>query len=496
MLFNSLIFIYLFLPLSLLAYYLTNERHKNLILLLEGFIFFAWGGISYSSLLVASTLINYFTGLLLGWIKEKRKLRVVLVSGIVLNLVPLLVFKYTGFFTETLNVLSSVFRICPLTVNHLILPLGISFYSFKAITYLVSVYRNECQVQKSYIDLALFISIFPEVIAGPIDRYRSLETQLKAREYSFELMASGIKRFALGLGKKVLIGSTLGLAVDEIFSTPPSLLSLVVAWLGALAYTLQIYYDFSGYTDMAIGLGRMFGFHFMENFDFPYRSRSIKEFWQRWHISLSTWLRDFLYLPLAYSTSRKLKEYSYIGIRADYIIYILATAITFTVCGFWHGAAWSFIVWGMLHGIFLIFEQLGLRKFLKHRTAILQHAYLLLFIVISWVLFRSSSLDYARHFIGTMFGINGAPVKTDILLEFLNPGFIAAFIIALAGSTPLFQNLVARSMKSRNLKRMALRGLSVHFFEISAILLVLFILLLSSLFILAGTNNAFIYFQF
>ena len=496
MLFNSLIFTYLFLPLSLLVYYLADERYKNLILLLSGFIFFAWGGISYSFLLIASTLINYAAGLLMAGTADKRRRKIILVSGILLNLFPLILFKYTGFFTDTLSVITSVFGVKPLTVAQFILPLGISFYSFKAISYLMSVHRNECPAEKNYIDLALFISIFPQVIAGPIDRYRNLAPQLKSRDYSFEMMSSGIRRFALGLGKKVLIANTLGMAVDEVFMRSTANLSLPVAWLGAMAYTLQIYYDFSGYTDMAIGLGRMFGFNFIENFNFPYQSKNVKEFWQRWHMSLSNWLRDYLYLPLAYSTSRKLKEYKYMGIRADHIIYIIATAVTFIVCGFWHGAAWTFIIWGMLHGLFLIIEQLGLRKFLKHRIALIQHAYLLLFIVVSWVVFRSSSLDSAVHYIGIMFGLGTAPARMDILLEFLNPGFTAAFVIAVAGSTSVFQNLLNLSVRSRDLKAKAVRGLLVHFFEISIILSILFVLAISSLFILAGTNNSFIYFQF
>ena len=496
MLFNSLFFIYLFLPLSLLVYYLTNNSYKNLVLLLSSWVFFAWGGISYSSLLIASTLINYFTGIWIGNSQHKKKRRGILIAGVLLNLLPLILFKYTGFFTETMNVLTSVFRIKAVTVAHFILPLGISFYSFKAISYLMSVYRNECSPQKNYIDLALFISIFPEVIAGPIDRYRSLEPQLKVREYSFELMASGIRRFALGLGKKVLIANTLAIAVDEIFLRPPDTLSLPVAWLGAITYSLQIYFDFSGYTDMAIGLGRMFGFTFMENFNLPYISKNVKEFWQRWHISLSNWLRDYLYLPLAYSTSRKLKEYSYLGIRADYIIYIIATMVTFTVCGFWHGAAWGFIVWGALHGIFLVFEQLGLRKFLKHRMPFIQHLYLLIFITLSWVVFRSPNLGYAFQYVGVMLGIHGAPANWTALGEYFNPGFLIALIFAVAGSASLLQRLSKLSVKAFAIENKAFRGLSVNFFEISAILIVLVMLLLSSLFILAGTNNSFIYFQF
>ena len=247
---------------------------------------------------------------------------------------------------------------------------------------------------------------------------------------------------------------------------------------------------------MAIGLGRMFGFTFMENFNLPYFSKNVKEFWQRWHISLSNWLRDYLYLPLAYSTSRKLKEYSYLGIRADYIIYIIATMVTFTVCGFWHGAAWSFIIWGALHGIFLVFEQLGLRKFLKHRIPLIQHLYLLAFITLSWVVFRSPNLGYAFKYVGVMFGIHGAPANWTALGEYFNPGFLIAFIFAIAGSASLLQRLSQLSVKALSIRNNAFRGLSVNFFEISAILVVLIMLLLSSLFILAGTNNSFIYFQF
>lgn len=496
MLFNSLIFIYGFLPLSLLAYYLAAHRFRNLVLLAASWIFFAWGGISYSSLLIASTLVNYLAGLLLGHYHGHRQRKTVLAGGILLNLFPLVLFKYTGFFTETLNVLTSVFRISPLAVNRFILPLGISFYSFKAISYLMSVYRKECPVRRNYIDLALFISIFPEVIAGPIDRYRSLEPQLDSRTYSFPLLASGIRRFALGLGKKVLIANTLGIAVDEIFATQTAQLGPLLAWTGALAYTLQIYFDFSGYTDMAIGLGRMFGFSFTENFNFPYVSKNVKEFWTRWHISLSNWLRDYLYLPLAWSTSRKLKKDSYRGVRTDYLIYFVATFVTFTVCGFWHGAAWGLIIWGMLHGLMLIFEQLGLRKFLKRKAGFLQHVYLLFFIVISWVVFRSASLDYALRYLGVMFGAGTAHSGMNVLMEYLNPGFTGAFLIALAGSTTLFSRMKGMAERAAAARSMTLRGTLVNLYEISVILFVLAVLLVSSLFILAGTNNSFIYFQF
>jgi len=493
---NSLLFLYLFLPVTLFFVYISSSKLKNIFLLLASFIFYAWGGVSNVFVLVASTLVNWFIGLSLGKARTARLRKTWLVVGILMNILPLLLFKYTGFFRDNLNVLISLFGLSPLWIRTYALPLGISFYSFKAITYLVSVHRRETPVQRNYADLALYISFFPSLLAGPIDRYRNFLPQLHDRVPTVEQFASGIRRFAIGLGKKVLIANSLAVVSDELFNGPVSNLSTPLAWLGVICYALQIYYDFSGYTDMAIGVGRMFGFELMENFNFPYISKSIKEFWQRWHISLSTWLRDYLFLPLAYSTSRKLKKERYFSIRVDQIIYMIATSITFLVCGFWHGAAWNFIVWGLIHGFLLILEQLGLGRLLKKLYKPLRHLYALFFLLISWVFFRTVSLPDAFHYTGILFGIGGKPVDWLMFLEYFNTGLILTIIFAILGSTKIFSIVAGWFRKRTNDPLMALRIASSNIYELISIFLVILILAASSLFMVAGTNNAFIYFKF
>jgi alginate O-acetyltransferase complex protein AlgI len=493
---NSLLFLYLFLPVTLFFVYIASGKLKNIFLLLAGFIFYAWGGVSYLAVLVLSTLLNYLIGLAMDKAGKDRTRKLWLVAGILANILPLLLFKYTGFFKDNLNILISHFGMNPITIRTFVLPLGISFYSFKAITYLVSVHRRETEVQRNYVDLALFISFFPAVMAGPIDRYRNFLPQLHDRRPTTEQFASGIRRFAIGLGKKVLIANSLAVISDELFNGPVWNLSTPLAWLGVICYALQIYYDFSGYTDMAIGVGRMFGFELMENFNFPYISKSIKEFWQRWHISLSTWLRDYLFLPLAYSTSRKLKKERYFSIRVDQIIYMVATSITFLVCGFWHGAAWNFIAWGLIHGFLLILEQLGLNRLLKKLYKPLRNLYAIFFLLISWVFFRTTTLSEAFHYLGVLFGMGGKPATFLQVTEYFNTGFILTIVVAILGSTRFFAAIADAFKKKFNAPGMAVRAISVNLYEIASIIVVVLILVVSSLFMVAGTNNAFIYFKF
>ncbi len=493
---NSLMFLYLFLPVTLFFVYISSGKLKNIFLLLASFIFYAWGGVTYLLVLVATTVVNYIIGLAMAEDKTAGVRKTWLVVGILANILPLLLFKYTGFFKDNLNILITHLGMSPLTIRTFALPLGISFYSFKAITYLVSVHRKETAIQRNYTDLALYISFFPSVLAGPIDRYRNFLPQLHDRAPTAEQFASGIRRFAIGLGKKVLIANSIAVVSDELFNGPVSNLSAPLAWLGVICYALQIYYDFSGYTDMAIGVGKMFGFELMENFNFPYISRSIKEFWQRWHISLSTWLRDYLFLPMAYSTSRKLKKERYFSIRVDQIIYMIATSITFLICGFWHGAAWNFIAWGLIHGFLLIIEQLGLGRLLKKLYKPLRNLYALFFLLISWVFFRTVSLSAAFHYIGVLFGMGGKPANLSAVMEYFNTGFILTIVIAILGSTKIF-SIVAEGFKKRyNDPGMVMRIISVNVYEILSVLLVILILAISSLFMVAGTNNAFIYFKF
>jgi alginate O-acetyltransferase complex protein AlgI len=492
---STLLFLFCFLPVTLFLVHISSPRLKNVFLLIASFFFYAWGGVSYVTVLIASTLLNWLAGLAIARAERQGYRKTWLIAGILVNILPLLVFKYTGFFKDNLNALLGVFGAKAIMIRTYALPLGISFFSFRAITYLVSVYRRETPVQRNYADIALYISFFPSVFAGPIDRYKNFLPQLHGRSANPVQFASGVRRFVLGLGKKVLIANSLALVSDSLFNDPASTLSTPLAWFGLICYALQIYYDFSGYTDMAIGVGRMFGFELMENFNFPYISRSVKEFWKRWHISLSTWLRDYLFLPLAYSTSRKLKKERYFSMRADNLIYMIATSVTFLVCGFWHGAAWNFIVWGLLHGLMLILEQIGLGKLLKKIYKPLRNIYTLLFLLISWVFFRTDSLPDAFHYIGVMFG-GGKTAEWQVLADYFNTGFILTLIIALLGVTRFFDILTGKMRSLATLSSKPVRIISANLYEILSILAVLFILVTSCLFIIAGTNNAFIYFKF
>ncbi len=495
MLFNTLLFLYLFLPICLFFVTIARKDMKNAFLLFASFIFYAWGGVSYVAILAGSTLANYFIGLALGNASKKGVRKAWFITGILVNVVPLLVFKYTGFFIENLNVLTCFFGLSPLTVQEIVLPLGISFYSFKAVTYLVSLRRGEVPVQRNYIDLALYIAFFPSVLSGPIDPYRTFFPQLRERRLTVEGFTSGIRRFALGLGKKMFIANTLAVVADQVFDSPHAILSTPLAWLGLICFGLQIYYDFSGYTDMAIGLGQMFGFRLSENFNFPYIAQSVKDFWRRWHLTLSGWLRDYIFLPIAYSLSRKMKKERYLSVRSDQLIYFMATTVTFFVCGFWHGAAWNFIVWGLLHGLMLIIEQFGLRMILKKLFPPLRTLYTLFFVMLAWVFFRTSTLADAFSFIGILFG-GGAEASWNKLSVLLSPGFITVLVIALSGSTRIFARIIEWLPQAAGHLPRPARFAAINLREIVSILAVIFILSAATLFIVAGTNYSFIYFKF
>lgn len=496
MLFNSLIFLFLFLPVTLLVYYLSPQKLKNGSLLVASWIFYAWSGVSFSIILIGASLANYLCGLALGRVTTPASRKAWYIAGLLINLLPLVIFKYTNFFVANVNVLTGIFGWSEIILDTLILPLGISFFTFKAITYIVSVYRRETGVQRNFISLALYISVFPEVIAGPIDRYKNILPQFEHRPVSFRLFSSGIQRFTIGLGKKVLIANSLSVVADQIFNLPGGYLTTPVAWLGALCYFLQIYFDFSGYSDMAIGLGRMVGFTFMENFNFPYISRSIKEFWQRWHISFSTWLRDYLFLPIAYALSGRMKGNRYLGVRVDKMIYVMAVLITFLSCGIWHGAAWTFVIWGLIHGLFLMLEQIGLSRILKRLPVPFRQGYVIIILLMSWVIFRSDNLENAGYFMGVMLGFGHEPASAKDFLGYFNPGLILVLIIAIAGSTRIFERIYCWLKTQLAVSRqLSSYGLS-HVFQLTSILLVISILVLSTLYILADTHHSFIYFNF
>ncbi len=492
MVFSSLIFIYLFLPIVLIGYYLIHPKLKNIFLFISSILFFAWGGASYSLLLVASIGFNYLIGRAIAAYANRK---LFLSIGVLVNLALLAVFKYAGFFTESINNALHLVDVPPIPVPKIILPIGISFYTFQAMSYLIDVYRNETKVQKSFVKLGLYISLFPQLIAGPIVRYHDIALQLDNRETNFERFSRGAIRFTLGLGKKVLIANNMAILADYIFGMPSADLNFITAWIGILAYTLQIYYDFSGYSDMAIGLSRMFGFEIPENFNLPYISKSIREFWQRWHISLSQWFMKYLFLPLAYSFSRKLKQHVYAGIKADKLIYMYAAGITFVLCGFWHGAAWNFVAWGAFHGLFLIIEKLGFEKKLKKAWKPLRHMYVMLVIMLSWVLFRAESFEQAYQYYGVLFSFSGFNL-TDVDLIFkLNSELITYSIIGLFGAFGLYPWI-----QKQLLTAYAKFKLPSWIYEINSLgwklTFLLVVLLLSTGYLVNNSYNPFIYFRF
>jgi alginate O-acetyltransferase complex protein AlgI len=496
MFFHSLLYIYCFLPVTLLLYYFCRERLRNIILFFASLIFSSWFQVSLTFVLIASITLNYFAGIAIERASTEIKRRSFFVLAVIVNLALLGIFKYLVFISVTLSEILSLVGMSPFIIKEFGVPLGISFYTFKGISYLISVKRRENSAQKQYINLAVYLAIFPEFIAGPIDRYGNLAPQLINPACSLERFTSGIKRFAIGLAKKVIIATPLAMVADKIFGSPVNQLTVTTAWLGAICYTLQIYYDFAGYTDMAIGTGKMFGLTFAENFNFPYVALSVRDFWRRWHMTLSSWLRDYLFLPLAYARSKKMVREKYFHFKTERWIYIYATLITFLLCGLWHGAAWTFIVWGLLHGVMLVAEQSGLGKILKRTYKPVQHFYLIFFLIISWIFFRSPSVRDAICFLGLMFGSGVMSEDFTLVTGYLDIHTTLVLCISILGATPFFAKLlefVKSFMKSRI---MVVRATVTHLYYFSEILLVLLMFVLSTIFIIAGTTVPFIYFKF
>jgi len=433
MLFSSAIFLFLFLPLVLVAYFLSPARYRNGVLLLASLVFYAWGDILPLSLMLLSISLNYVSGL---WVDRARgtfQARVALTLGIVANLGVLFYFKYAMFAIDNLNLALNSFGVSPLRSLSVIMPIGISFYTFQAMSYVIDVYRGEAPVERNPFRLALYVSLFPQLIAGPIVRYVDVAADIRSRQVTLDDFATGIRRFILGLGKKVLIANGVAGAADGIFEIPDEQLCLPLAWLGIVCYTLQIYFDFSGYSDMAIGLGRMFGFRFLENFNYPYISQSVTEFWRRWHISLSTWYRDYLYIPLGGNRHGPLKTYRNL-------------MIVFVLCGLWHGASWNFVLWGGFHGLFLILERSLLKSALANCWRPLRHVYLLLTVCVGWVLFRAETLEHALRYLQTMSGAGLiTPVAEYPLEMYLDPGLCLVLVAGLLGSLPVVPWLEQRS---------------------------------------------------
>ncbi len=469
MIFSSVFFIFIFLPIVLLLYFLVPKILKNPVILIASLIFYAWGEPVYILLMIFSILFNYLTGLEIDDCRSKgldKKARTAFWLAVGVNLGILGFFKYFGFFIDNLN------AVLPFDISYhpLALPIGISFYTFQTLSYIIDVYKGKVKVQKNIIYFGTYISMFPQLIAGPIVRYSDIEDQLKDRKVNLALFGNGTAWFLRGLAKKVLLANNIGMAFDAITALPLGEMSVLTAWIGCAAYTFQIYFDFSGYSDMAIGLGKMFGFNFMKNFDYPYTSSSITEFWRRWHISLSSWFREYVYIPLG-------------GNRVSIKRNILNIFIVWLLTGFWHGAAWNFIFWGIYYGLLLLLEKFVLKNILQRLPGIVKHIYTMFFVMIGWVLFFSPSLGSALQYIGTMFGIGACALADATALYYLSNYFIL-FIILIICTLPYTYKRFSHCMVSSKVKR----------YFVLASYIALFIL--STAYLVNATYNPFLYFRF
>lgn len=466
MVFSSTIFLCVYLPLVLLGYYICPKKGRNLFLLIVSLVFYAWGEPKYVFLMIFSILVNYIFGRLMDKNRGRQKrMKLLLVLSVVIDLGLLSVFKYTDFIITNVNaIFGSSFDLL-----NIALPIGISFYTFQAMSYTIDVYRNDVRVQKNLIDFGMYITMFPQLIAGPIVRYADVQDQLAERSVTTADFSEGIMRFVVGLGKKVLLANQMGAVWSEIYALGGDV-SALMAWTGAIAYTFQIYFDFSGYSDMAIGLGRMFGFKFPENFRYPYQSVSITDFWRRWHITLSTWFKEYLYIPLG-------------GNRCGLARQALNLLIVWSLTGFWHGAGWNFVMWGLYYFVILFIEKLFLLKALDKLPKLFRHVYALLLIVIGWVIFASDDVGVLLPYLGSMFGANGAVGGMDVYTLFTKAVLI---VICCVASTELPKRLFLSATGAMNEKAA---------FTIKSVMTIA-LLALSMILLIGDSYNPFLYFRF
>lgn len=468
MLFSSIVFLFTFLPAVMILYYLLPVRFRNVILLLASLVFYAWGEPVYLFLMLLSILFNYFSGLDIARnLQDKRAAKRSLVFNLIINLAVLGFFKYEGFVLDTLN------GILPVHISYhaLPLPIGISFYTFQILSYIIDVYRGNVKVQTNLPNFALYVTMFPQLIAGPIVQYADVDEQLASREVSRTKFGEGSMYFIRGLAKKVLLANTSGMIFTEVSGLAKDNIAVMTAWLGAFAYMFQIYFDFSGYSDMAIGLGKMFGFEFNMNFNYPYVSKSITEFWRRWHISLSSWFRDYVYIPLG-------------GNRVSKIKHIRNLLIVWFLTGLWHGAAWNFVAWGLYYGVILIIEKYLLSQVLDRLPDVVRHIYSIVLVVIGWVLFFSSSFGQAADYIRVMFGA-GAHGFADRESMYLLTSNLILWLILIFGSTPLVHFRYEHMLRSKKWNTTIIN---------SVVYAALFIVCIA--YLVTETYNPFLYFRF
>lgn len=467
MLFSSVTFLFFFLPIVFGLYYTVPKKFKNYVLLFFSIVFYAWGGLLYLPLLLISISINYMFGIKIEKYKDdKNKKKKILINSIIFNIMYLGVFKYTNFMIDNINILFNT----NINIPTIPLPIGISFYTFQAMSYVIDVYRNDGKVQKNIFNLALYISMFPQLVAGPIVRYQTVDDQIYYREHSFDKFNLGMERFIKSLFKKIIISNTVGELATLIYGLSNYEMSVASAWLGAIAYTLQIYFDFSGYSDMAIGLGHMLGFDFLENFNYPYISKSVSEFWRRWHISLGSWFRDYIYIPLGGNRVSKIKVYRNL-------------AIVWLSTGIWHGASWNFVAWGIYFGVFIMMERAFLQKILNKLPKFIQHTYLLLIVIFGWVLFSKPDLKSAIDYMKIMIGIGDYPLYNGYT-EFYISQYYIEIIIAIILSTPVLKYIRNININVERLITVAKPLVLVSLFCLTVVYLV------------NSTFNPFIYFNF
>jgi len=483
MVFSSPLFLFLFLPVVLAVYaMLPGVRTRNFWLLLVSLAFYAWGEIGFILLLLASTVMNYLLGLWVDRSEKQASRKLAVAVAIFFNIGLLAFFKYANLAVSTVNAVRGGIGLPPVSAAHVPLPIGISFFTFHALSYIIDIYRRKWRATTDPKDVALYIFFFPQLIAGPILRWSGIAPQLLQRTMSRDLFAEGVRRFTGGLAKKMLIANAVAVPADQIFALPGNELSPAVAWFGALCYTLQIYFDFSGYSDMAVGLGKMFGFTFIENFQFPYISQSIREFWRRWHISLSSWFRDYLYIPLG-------------GNRVSETRNRLNLVIVFFLCGLWHGASWTFVAWGLYHGVFLVLERTRFGAVLGKWPRPLRHAYAIFVVMMGWVLFRANTFGGAKTFFAALAGLGHATAAQPIA-RYADNQVLWAIALGIPFSGPLWGWTKLQCSRLAGATAAAGQPALQIFGATLEIALVVALLLVSSAWLAGGTYNPFIYFRF
>ncbi len=467
MLFSSLTFLIIFLPILLILYYISKDKYRNIILFIFSLLFYAWGEPKYIFLMLLSIVINYFLAIFIDKFKSKNNKRIIMILAVIFNVSLLFVFKYLNFFITNINSLFNT----NLGLLKVTLPIGISFYTFQILSYVIDVYKKEVSVQKNIISLGTYIALFPQLIAGPIVRYSTIEEELNNRKVTYDKFISGVKRFIIGLSKKVIIANNMAMIADTIFNSPSvSEYNFLLILLATLSYTFQIYFDFSGYSDMAIGLGKMFGFEFLENFNYPYISKSITEFWRRWHISLSTWFRDYVYIPLG-------------GNRCSKPRWIFNTFIVWLLTGLWHGDSWNFIIWGLYFFVLLMIEKLFLHKLLDKLPKFINWIYSFILINFGWLIFRVENVNTLFTLIKNIFTFNKGNLYLEIAHNYYLIQYLPFLLLAFIFSMPIIKYLDSK-ITNNNFKSI-----------VSNITLIL-LFITCIIFLINNSYNPFIYFRF